>query len=101
VKESVGEQAAKKGELELQAFDDQLKLSEDKSIEIEEHHPVAMDEEEVDPLDEYMQEIEPEAVPQMELPKKGEKGKIITFEDVVTQNVPAGKTEEMVDETQE
>ena len=31
-----------------------------------------------------MQEIEAEAAPQMDLPKKGEKSRVITFEDIVT-----------------
>jgi hypothetical protein len=82
-------------------LDDQLKLTEDKSIEIDDHHGMPMDEEEADPLDEYMKEIDPIAVPQMDLPKRGEKGKIITFEDVVTQNFPILKTEPMIDETKE
>ena len=34
----------------------------------------------------YMDEIEEEAVPQVELPKKGQKGNVISFEDIVTQN---------------
>lgn len=33
-----------------------------------------------------MNEIEGEAVPQVDLPKKGEKGKVITFEDIVASN---------------
>lgn len=43
-----------------------------------------IDEEEIDPLDEYMQEIEGEAAPQMDLPKTGNKASIITFEDIIT-----------------
>lgn len=38
-----------------------------------------------------MNEIDAEAVPQVDLPKKGEKGKVITFEDIVANNYHQNK----------
>ena len=73
----------------MEPSEDRLRLSEDKSMDIEEHQSLGdpmqvIDEEEVDPLDEYMNEIEAEAAPQMDLPKKGDKRNVISFEDIVT-----------------
>jgi hypothetical protein len=62
--------------------------SEDKSIDIEDdHHPALsqlepIDEEYIDPLDAFMQEIEGKAAPQMDLALKP-KANVISFEEVV------------------
>ena len=66
-----------------------LELSEDKSIDLieEEHHehqePLEpIDEEYIDPLDQFMQDIEGEAAPQMDINIKS-RNKVISYDEIV------------------
>ena len=64
--------------------DMKLSLSEDRSIEVEQTNEnkqnlEVIDEEYVDPLDQYMMDIEGQAAAQIDLPKNNPK-KVITFE---------------------